>query len=146
MSADHLLLHPVAVLLVRYRALVRTAFRAAGLYALLLGVATVFGGDERMMGPSYKSAWDIAESVGASPSVLWGVSVALAGLVALVPTRRVALWGMYAVAAWSALFAISFGLSVNTQPLAGVTGIFGHGFIAVVMTGLIVVRKVDPHV
>lgn len=138
--------HPAAVILVRYRNLIRMAWRGACLYAILLGVATFWGGDERFQGHSYEHAERLADYAGSSPSVLWGLTVLLAGLLALAPHRKAALCGMYGVTAWSVLFAASFLLSVNTHPLAGVSGVFAHGFIAVVMTGLVVVRRVDPRV
>jgi hypothetical protein len=138
--------HPAAILVIRYRSLIRQASHGAGLYALLVGVATFWGGDQRMMGPSYITSSDVAESMGASPSVLWGVSAMLVGALALLPHRKVSLCGLYGVVAWSVVFGLSFLVSVNTEPLAGVSGVFGHGFIAVMVTGLIVVRIVDPRV
>ena len=145
-DGQDLLLHPAAVLLVRYRQLVRGAFSGAALYGLIVGLATLLGGDDRFWGPSYKSAMDMAESIGASPSVLWGVSVMVFGALGLIPIRKVALCGLYGVAAWSAVFAISFLVSINQHPLAGMSGVAAHGFIAIIMTGLIVVRIVDPKI
>lgn len=136
-------LSPAAILLVRYRRLVKKAYLGIGVYALMVGMATLLSGDMRMQGPSYGAARTIAESVGSSPSVLWGVTVALAGVTTLVPHRKVSLCGLYGVAAWSTLFALSFLLSVNEYPLAGVSGIFAHSFIAVVVMGIGVVRMVD---
>ncbi len=143
---EQILLHPATVMLVRYRALVRGAFRGVAIYGIAVGLATWLGGDRRMWGPSYKGAVDIAETVGASPSVLWGVSVAIFGLLALTPNRKVALWGLYGVAAWSGIFAIGFLVAVHEQPLAGMSGIFAHLLIALVVTGLIVVRLVDRRI
>lgn len=139
-------IHPAAVLLVRYRNIVRMAWNGAALYAIMLGIATFWGGDQRFMGNSYRHAASVAEHVELAPSVLWGTTVLVAGLIALAPHRKVALCGLLGVTSWSVLFSLSFLTSVNIHPLAGVSGVFAHGFIAVVLTGLIVLRLVDPKV
>ena len=137
---------PIAVLIVRYRHLVHSAFLGAALYAMVLGVGMLLGGDDRLTGNSFRIAYQLALSVDLSPSVVWGSTLLVAGAVALVPIRKVALCGLFAASVWSTLFALSAMLSVSTHPRAAVSVIFTHTFIAVVMLGLIVVRLVDPKI
>lgn len=141
--SDTLGVHPLAVVLIRYRQLIRMAVRGVGFYALGVGLATFWGGDIRMEGPSYSTAKDVAVALGASPAAFWGIAAMIAGGMALARPRKVSLWGLYGIVAWSLLFAGSFLVSVNTHPLAGVSGPWAHGFIAVMATGLIVMRMVD---
>lgn len=145
MSTDGYILH-LARLLICYRTTVRLVHRSYAIYAVALGFAVLWGGDERMQGPSQRSAVMIAESVGSPPSVLWGTTVLLVGLIALASRRKVALCGLYGITAWSMLFAASATASLTIEPHAAVFAGFGHGFIALMTAGLIAIRVRDPRV
>ena len=138
--------HPLAVLVVRYRRIVRWACVAAGIYAVLTGVATMLGGDMRFEGVSYSAHRMVSQSLGWSPAVLWGGTVLLVGLLALAPHRKATLCGLYGIAAWSLLLSLGFLRSLNIEPLAGVSGVFAHAFIATMLMALIVTRMVDRQV
>lgn len=129
--------------LVRYRQWLLWLRQAVGVYALCTGLGMVWGGDVRLMGPSYTQARLFAEQIGARPSLLWGITMAFFGVLVLIPRKPVCFVGLWGVAGWSVLFALSWVWSVNTVPLAGVTGIFTHAFMACLTTGLILVRVID---
>lgn len=137
------LIHPIIRVLLRYRDMIRVAIRGVGLYGLILGAGTWIGGDIRMMGPSYRTTVDFAEAVGGAPAVVWGASAFVFGVLALAPFRKASMCGLFGIVVWSAFLAISHLVSANIEPLAGVSGIFGHGFISLVVLGLFVVRMVD---
>lgn len=141
-------MHPAALLIVRYRKLVEHAANGAGIYAVLVGGATWWSGDARLTGPSYRTAVELSEVAGMSPSVLWGLSVVIFGVLALLPWWKVSQCGLYGIVAWSLALGGSFLVSVNVHPLAGWSGVFAHFFIGVVVMGLLMVRFIDrprPH-
>lgn len=140
------MMHPVLRILLRYRELIRIAIHGAGGYSLLTGLNTYIAGDLRFDGPSYATAVDLAQAVGLPPAALWGVSVFAFGVLTLVPVRKVSMCGLFAVAAWSSFMAGSHLISANYQPLAGISGIYAHAFIALVMTGLFIVRMIDRRI
>lgn len=137
------LLHPVVRALLRYRQMIRVMTTGVGLYSIALGAGTYIGGDVRFGGPTYRTAIDLAVMVGQAPAALWGVSAFIFGCLALAPWRKVSMCGLFGIVVWSAFLAISHLVSANIEPLAGVSGIFGHGFIALAVLGLFVVRMID---
>ena len=64
------MLHPVVRILLRYRELIRVAIYGAGIYSLLMGLNTWIAGDVRFSGPSYATAVDFAQVVGALMAAL----------------------------------------------------------------------------
>lgn len=143
MKMDEMTAYRVAILLIRYRLLVRSGVRAFALYAVALGIGTFVGGDDRFRGPSYRSAWDLAATLGTSPSILWGIFPLICGLLVLWPRRRVSQVGLFLLMVHCSFLAIGFAISVNTEPLAGVSGIFAHALIALSACAFYVIRMVD---
>lgn len=133
----------VASLVVKYRQLIRGGIVAAGIYAIALGLGTLIGGDVRLAGPSYTSASQLAAAFGVSPSLFWGASSILVGALTLAPRRKVSQCGLFALVILSTFLAVSFLASANVAPLAGVSGIFAHWYIAVVALALWMARVVD---
>lgn len=117
---------------------VGAAIRGVGVFGIVFGFVVVLGGDQRMSSPAFMFVRATADLVDCSPSQLWGISVAVAGLLVLV--HRTQLLGLYLVALWCLLFGMAAFISAVQHPDASVTGPMIYGFVAVMISGLIGVR------
>lgn len=140
------LLHPIIRVLLRYRQMIRMAVQGAGVYSIGVGMGTYFSGELRLENPSWTVAVDFADIFAVDPNVFWGASAIAFGLTVLVPVRKVSMCGLFAVIVWSTFLALSHLVSINLEPLAAVSGIYAHSFIALVVTGLFTVRLVDRRI
>lgn len=109
---------------------VQTVCRLLATFAILQGLNITFGGRNRWAGDSFAVALMLP---GAPPT--WGVILTLLGVSALAGslTGRYTpvIVGMYGASIWSGFFAITFGLSAVSNPLASTTGVWAYGTFAV---------------
>lgn len=124
-----------------YQTAVRTAVIGVGLYGLLVGVTTLVAGYVGMDGKAFDQAVALAETVGIPAPTLWGVAAILAGALALVPSKKVSQCGLYCMAVWTLFFGATLLLSA---PPAGYRGVCTYLFVTCMITGLILLRRLDP--
>ena len=121
------------------RPTIQVSVWAAGLYAILAGITTLVAGSAALEGQAFTAAVNLARSVHVEPATLWGVSAILVGALTLVPRRKVSQWGLFGAAAWSAFWALSLAAS---SPPSGYRGVVAYLYIAVMISMLIVFRRV----
>lgn len=113
------------------RAFTRGVGLAMLLFAVVYGLVTIVGGDERWSSPAYASAMQVP---GAPES--WGAVLLGGGLLGLlgfaVRALPVVLVGFSVCAVWSACFALSIGLAAWTNPGVGWGGVVTWFFLGLI--------------
>lgn len=117
------------------------AIRGVGVWAIVFGFVIVLGGQERMGSPAFAVIRGVAEMARQDPAHLWGITLAVAGLLVIMPRTELA--GLFLVTTWCLLFGIGAAAAAIADPVASVTGPVIYGYVALMISGLIAVRRAD---
>lgn len=104
-----------------------------------LGIAILVGGPQRFSPPTYQPLIDLAMG----QTWVWGVHIAISGLLMTVPFRWPQIIGLWLGMVWMIMWTVLFSVSVTQSPVSAATPAVAYAGFAMINAALLTARVIE---